>query len=155
MYFQQPVIVGNGQNLTDACGTTTGARDSVVNGQVTVASQGNLYVGGNISYASGTQSVLGLIAANNLIISQFAPQTLSWRAATLAQSGQWATDTSTTTHTSMTFMGSIATDQGGYASMFGTRTYNYDQVLQTLRPPLFPVIENSWAVQYWHEVTVP
>ncbi len=155
MYFQQPVIVGDDQGLTDACGTTSGERDSVVNGQVTVASQSNLYVGGNISYASGTSSVLGLIAADNLIISQYAPQNLTWRAATLAQSGEWMTDTSTTTHSSMTFTGSIATDDGGYASMFGTRTYNYDTALQTLRPPLFPVIENSWAVQYWHEVTAP
>jgi hypothetical protein len=155
MYFQQPVIVGNGQNLTDACGSTSGVRDSVVNGQVTVATPGNLYIGGNISYAAGTQSVLGLIASGNLIISQFAPQTLSWRAATLAQSGQWFTDTSSATHTSMTFTGSIATAQGGYASMFASRTYNYDQVLQTLRPPLFPTIENSWAIQYWHEVSPP
>jgi Tfp pilus assembly protein PilX len=155
MYFQQPVIVGNGQSLTDACGSTSGTRDSVVNGQVTVATPGNLYIGGNISYASGTQSVLGLIASNNLIISQFAPQTLSWRAATLAQSGQWYTDTSSSTHTAMTFTGSIATAQGGYASMFATRTYNYDQALQTLRPPLFPTIENSWSIQYWHEVSPP
>jgi hypothetical protein len=127
----------------------------VVNGQVTVATPGNLYIGGNISYASGTQSVLGLIASANLIISQFAPQTLSWRAATLAQSGQWYTDTSSATHTSMTFTGSIATAQGGYASMFASRTYNYDQILQTLRPPLFPTIENSWSIQYWHEVSPP
>ena len=97
--------------------------------------------------------MLGLIASDNLIISQFAPQTLSWRAATLAQSGEWYTDTSSSTHTSMTFTGSIATAQGGYASMFATRTYNYDQALQTLRPPLFPTIENSWSVQYWHEVS--
>ncbi len=155
MYFQQPVIVGNGQNLTDACGTTTGVRDSVVNGQVTVASQSNVYIGGNISYAAGTYSVLGLVATSNMIISQFAPQNLNWRAATLAQSGQWITDTSSTTHTSMTFTGSIATANGGYASMFGTRTYNYDPVLQTLRPPLYPTLENSWAIQYWHEVSPP
>jgi len=155
MYFQQPVIVGDDQNISDACHTTSGERDSVVDGQVTVASQSNLYIGGDISYASGTSSVLGLIASDNLIISQYAPQTLTWRAATLAQSGEWMTDTSSTTHSSMTFTGSIATDQGGYASMFGTRTYNYDPVLQTLRPPLFPTIENSWAIQYWHEVTPP
>jgi hypothetical protein len=155
VYAQQPVIIGNGTSITDACGTTTGARDSVVNGQVTIATPGNLYVGGNISYASGTQSVLGLIAANNLIISQIAPSTLNWRAATLAQSGQWYTATSSTTKTAMTFTGSIATAQGGYASMFGTRTYNYDQTLKSIRPPLFPTIENSWSINYWHEVSAP
>jgi hypothetical protein len=155
MYFQQPVIVGNGNNLTDSCGQTTGARDSVVNGQVTIATPGNLYVGGNISYQGGTASVLGLIAANNLIISQIAPSTLNWRAATLAQSGQWYTDSSSTTKTAMTFTGSIATAQGGYASMFGTRNYNYDLALQSIRPPLFPTIENSWSIDYWHEVSAP
>ena len=99
--------------------------------------------------------MLGLIAANNLIISQIAPSTLNWRAATLAQSGQWYTDSSSTTKTAMTFTGSIATAQGGYASMFGTRTYNYDQTLQSIRPPLFPTIENSWSINYWHEVSAP
>lgn len=155
IYSQQPVIIGNGTSITDACGTTTGERDSVVAGQVTVATPGNLYIGSNISYASGTTSVLGLIAANNLIISQVTPSTLSWRAATLAQSGQWYTDSTQTTKTAMTFTGSIATNQGGYASMFGTRTYNYDQTLQSVRPPLFPTLEDSWSIQYWHEVSPP
>lgn len=155
VYSQQPVIIGNGNNLTDSCGQTTGARDSVVNGQVTVATPGNLYVGGNISYQGNTNSVLGLIAANNLIISQIAPSTLNWRAATLAQSGQWYTSSTTATKTAMNFTGSIATAQGGYASMFSSRTYNYDQQLQSIRPPLFPTIENSWSIQYWHEVSPP
>lgn len=155
MYFQQPVIIGDDANITDACGDTSGERDSVVNGQVTIADASNIYIGGNISYASGTNSVLGLVAEDNVIISQVAPYNLSWRAATLAQSGEWYTDTSNTTHGTMTFTGSIATDEGGYASMFATRNYNYDPTLQSLRPPLFPTIEDSWSVAYWHQVTPP
>jgi hypothetical protein len=39
--------------------------------------------------------------------------------------------------------------------MFSSRTYNYDQVLQYLRPPFYPIIEGSWTTRYWREVRPP
>ncbi len=72
------------------------------------------------------------------------------------QNGQWRTNTGSNTHGgTMTFTGSTATADGGYASMFSNRVYNYDTTLQSLRPPLFPTIEGSWGVSYWREVTPP
>src|SRR5680860_826624 len=62
MYFEQSVIVSDGTNKTDSCGSTVGPRASVVNGRVTIASKGNVYVGGNISYAASGDDVLGLIS---------------------------------------------------------------------------------------------
>ncbi len=38
----------------------------------------------------------------------------------------------------MLYIGSQTTANGGYASMFSTREYQYDLTLQRLRPPLLP-----------------
>jgi len=156
MYFEQPAVVGNGNNVTDACNATSGTRASVVDGQVTLASKTNIYIGNNISYETDGDDVLGLVAGGEMIMSENTPNSLTWRAATLAQNGQWRTNTGSTTHNgTMTFTGSTATSDGGYASMFNNRVYNYDTTLQSLRPPLFPTIEGSWGVSYWREVTPP
>ena len=157
MYFEQSVIISDGTNKVDSCSATAGPRDSVVNGRVTVASKGNVYIGGNISYSSPGDDVLGLIAANEVIITKYTPSVLSWRAASLAQSGQWRTyqGAADGAHSSMTYMGSQTTANGGYASLFNTRTYQYDTTLQSLRPPFYPILEGSWSTFYWREVTPP
>src|SRR6202007_2898348 len=96
----------NGSNdiaaVTPTCGTPTtynvpqnGAVYSpqsvivsgVVNGRVTVASNNNVVVSGNISYAQSGDDVLGLVAENNVYVAQWAPTNLSWRAATIAETG--------------------------------------------------------------------
>ncbi len=158
MYFEQSVVIGNGDSITDDCGSSTGARDSIVNGRVTVATKGNVYVGGNIAYAG--DDVLGLIAAQEVVITNYAPRDLSWRAATVAQAGKWRTNTGNpfpgdTAHESMTFIGAQATAEGGYASMFKRREYQYDENLRRIRPPFYPIIEGSWATRYWREVDPP
>jgi hypothetical protein len=155
VYFEQSVVIGNGNSLTDRCNATSGARTSVVDGQVTLASRNNVYIGNDIRYEGDTDDVLGLIAAGEVIIGEYSGRDLNWRAATLAQNGQWRTNKGTTDRGTMTFTGSTATSDGGYASMFATRVYNYDPTLQSLRPPLFPTIEGSWQVAYWREVTPP
>lgn len=157
MYFEQSVIVSDATNKTDTCSATVGPRASIVNGRVTIATKGNVYIGGNISYASSGDDVLGLIAANEVIITKYTPSVLTWRAASLAQSGQWRTyqGNSDGNHSSMTYTGSQTTSDGGYASMFNTRTYQYDDTLQRLRPPFYPILEGSWNTYYWREVLPP
>jgi hypothetical protein len=156
MYFEQPVIVGDGSTLSDACGVA-GPRASVVDGRVTVATPGDLLIGGNISYETNGDDVLGLIATQNIVFPKYAPVNTSVRAATLAQYGQWITAATTPVwgHNTLVYTGSQTTNQGGYASMFSSRTYNYDQVLQYLRPPFYPIIEGSWTTRYWREVRPP
>jgi hypothetical protein len=39
--------------------------------------------------------------------------------------------------------------------MFNTRSYNYDPNLLYTRPPLFPIVDGTWATVYWREVTPP
>jgi hypothetical protein len=158
MYFEQSVIVSDGSNKQDTCTPTPGVgpRPSVVNGRVTVATKGNVYIGGNITYAAPGDDVLGLIAANELIIAKYTPDNLTWRAASLAQAGQWRTyEGNPDGHDSMLYIGSQTTANGGYASMFDTREYQYDMTLQHLRPPLYPVLEGSWTTFYWRQVQPP
>jgi hypothetical protein len=155
MFFVQPVVVSSG---TNPCGS--GRLDSTVNGRVTVATPTDLYVGGNIAYAQSGDDVLGLISGDDLDIAQYTPSSLTWQAASLAMGttgGQWHTDLSGSDgkHASMVFTGSQAMANGGYATMFTSRTYNYDPTLTYRRPPLFPTIDGTWSTQYWHEVTPP
>ena len=105
MYFEQSVIVSDGSTKTDSCGGSTGPRPSTVNGRVTVATKANVYVGGNIAYSAPGDDVLGLIAANEVIIAKYAPSVLSWRAASLAQGDQWHTYDGSGSHTSMLYIG--------------------------------------------------
>lgn len=157
MYFEQPVIVSDGSGKTDSCGATTGRRDSTVRGNVTIATKSNVYVGGNIAYASTGDNVLGLIAGDEVIIAKYTPRDLVWRAASLAQSGQWRTYEGGLdgNHDSMLYIGSQTTADGGYASMFREREYRYDETLQRLRPRFYPILEGSWETFYWREVLPP
>ena len=88
MWFTQPVVIGSSDN---PC-TTSGALDSVVDGRVTIGADDDIYVGGNISYETSGDDTLGLTATGDLIITDYAPSTMTWRAATLSQTGQWRTN---------------------------------------------------------------
>lgn len=158
MYFEQSVIISDGSTVRDTCNPqVAGPRPSILNGRVTVATKGNVYIGGNISYASPGDDVLGLIAEDEVIIAKYTPSVLTWRAASLAQNGQWRTYLSVPdgNHSSMTYIGSQTTSDGGYASMFNARSYQYDDTLRSLRPPLYPILEGSWEAYYWREVLPP
>jgi hypothetical protein len=149
IYSDQTVIIGG-----------AGASASTVNGRVTVTSDNDIVIGNNISYQAGTNSVLGLVALNDMIVAYWVPSSLSWNAATIATSGQW-TDTcgefgyGCGTHGTMTFTGSTATNDGGSMSMFGTRVYNYDPNLLWLLPPWFPTVDKPYSVYLEREITTP
>lgn len=156
MYFRQSVIVSDGSGVTDRCGQTSGRRDSVVNGRATVASAANVIVGGNIAYETSGDDVLGLIG-NHVVIAEFAPTTLNWRAASLARSGDWRTwrssPRSSNPHQSMRYEGSQAMSGGSFATQFQSREYVWDETLAFLRPPFYPTVEGSYTTRYWREVT--
>jgi hypothetical protein len=137
----------------------------VVNGRVTVGSASDIYVGGNISYQQSGDDVLGLVAANSIIVAQWVPSTLTWRAATIAQSGWWrsyginpstgATETGYIGNfklSSMNFTGSTATYGGGQMSLFNSRVYNYDSTLLYLPPPWFPTLQDTYTIVLSREV---
>lgn len=123
-----------------------------VKGQVTVASNSDVIIGGNISYVKSGEDVLGLIAADEMIVAQYVPSDLTWTAATIAQTGQWRSYDQDGDHGTMTFTGSTATNAGGYMGMFGTRIYNYDSNLLYLQPPYFPLILDTYTVVSFREL---
>ncbi len=147
IYTGQPVIVSG-----------------VVNGRVTIGSASDIYIGGNLSYLQDGDDVLGLVASHSLIVAQWVPSTLNWRAATIAQSGTWRSygfDPQTGSEpdyvgdfklASATFTGSTATYGGGSMGLFGTRVYQYDSTLVYLPPPWFPTIQDAYTIVLSREV---
>jgi YD repeat-containing protein len=130
-----------------------------VNGRVTVGSASDILPGNTLNYLQSGDDVLGLVASHSVIVPQWAPTTMSWRAATIAQSGTfrsygWDPQTSTTENnyigngrlTSMTFTGSTATYGGGSMALFATRTYQYDSSLLYLPPPWFPTLQDAYTI---------
>jgi type II secretory pathway pseudopilin PulG len=130
-----------------------------VNGRVTVGSAGDIYPGGTLTYFQSGDDVLGLVASHSVIVPQWAPTNMSWRAATIAQSGTFRSygyDPQTNTNeadyvgnnklSSMTFTGSTATYGGGSMALFATRTYQYDTSLLYLPPPWFPTLQDAYTI---------
>ncbi len=152
IYAQQSVMISDG---TSTCGSPV-ITGNCVNGRVTVASANDVIIGDNIDYVQTGDDVLGLIAANEMIVAQWAPTTLSWRGATIAQTGQWRSAIGNQTHNgTMTFTGSTATNGGGYMSMYATRVYKYDNSLLYLQPPWFPTIDYAYTVLLYRELPAP
>jgi hypothetical protein len=149
IYIGQPVIVSG-----------------VVNGRVTIGSASDIYVGDNLTYAQDGDDVLGLVASHSVLIPQWTPSTLSWRAATIAQSGTFRSygyDSQLRqsepnyigdgNRTLMTFTGSTATYGGGSMSLFTTRVYQYDSSLLYLPPPWFPTLQDAYTIVLSREIT--
>jgi len=118
--------------------SSDGSRTSKVNGQVTVASQQNMIIAGDIHYASepsadgigGTNDdVLGLVAQGNLILAKYAPDKLWFRAATMAN-GTWGdyacqNGPDRGSQSSLTFVGTSAYASNG-GCIHGTGGYGYN-----------------------------
>ena len=152
IYAEQSVMISDG---TSSCGSPV-ITGNCINGRVTVASNNDIVIGDNIDYVQTGDDVLGLIAKNEVIVAQWAPNNLSWRGATIAQSGKWRSAVSNQTHSGYAnFTGSTATNGGGYMSMYATRNYYYDQSLQYLQPPWFPTIDYAYTVLLYRELPAP
>ena len=124
-----------------------------VNGRVTVASNNDIVVAGDLTYVADGDDVLGLIARNDVLVALWAPFNLSWRAATIAQNEWRSWVGSPTTHGTMTFTGSSAVKGNSYMSMFATRVYQYDETLIFLPPPWFPTLEEAYTIVLFRELT--
>ena len=153
---QTAIIVGGSSSCSDPdLGSLPGA--SCVSGRVTVASNDDIVIGDNIGHLSDGDDVLGLIG-NNVLVAQWAPCPLKWRAATIAQTDKWTSADSWTGNdpqtcsSSMTFTGSSATNLGGSMSQFSSRQYNYDTSLSYLDPPWFPTIDTAYNVLLFREL---
>jgi predicted outer membrane repeat protein len=138
------MIIGPGSST---CGSISNG--DCIKGRVTVASGQDVVIGDDIDYVTPGTDVLGVIAQNNVWVASWTGNSLSWRAAALAENGVWSqpNGVSNGSHSgTMTFTGSTATNQGGAMSMFAHRSYNYDTTLQYLQPPWFPTLQSAYTV---------
>ena len=140
---QSLVIIGPSGGIGNA---------GVVDGRVTAATEGSLYVGANLAYETSGDDVLGIIAQDEIVITEWSPSTLNWRAAVIAQNGDWHTWSSSGSHNTMNFTGSSTTDQGGDLTMFDVRNYVYDTTLLFLPPPWFPILEDTYTISFFREL---
>ena len=77
VYVGQTAIVSNQ--------TTNGG----VRGRVTIASNNNVLVANNVNPVTSGTDVLGLIAANEMIVTKWCPTNLTWTAATISEHGMF------------------------------------------------------------------
>lgn len=122
-----------------------------VKGRVTIGSNDDIVIANNIGPVEPGTDVLGLVAYNDLWIADYGPSTLTWTASLLVQTNTWHTTSGAPNKNTMNFTGSSATKKGGGFN-FDTRNYNYDQTLQYLSPPWFPVLDDFLVVSLFREV---
>jgi len=143
------------------------SNDSTVSGRVTIASNNDIVIGGNIHYQSESSGpnddVLGLVANVNVWMAKWAPNTLTWRAATIAQTGTWSSYScgSARPNATLTFIGATAAKVTGCAADFDARTYASDDgswnvnytALKFLIPPWYPpLFDGAETTVLFHEV---
>lgn len=149
LYFQQPVWVKG----TYSC-------------QVTVCSADTLWIPDNLVPADPkSDQVLGLVAKNDILVPTWydaMPENMKITAAMLSEKGSIKADMQANqTKTSLTILGALAyMDFGGFAttsgstvtSGFQTRIYDYDERLQVVPPPMYPIVrDGSLKVATWFE----
>jgi hypothetical protein len=153
IYSDQSVIVAaGGSNCTDpTVGSLSNA--NCVNGRVTVASNNDILVGDDLGYVLSGDDVLGIIAKNDVVVPEWAPSSMTWRAGVVAQTGARHSASSSGSHNgTATFTGSTASQGSPYMDMFDTRVYNYDDTLSYLQPPWFPTIGYAYTVLLFREL---
>ncbi|MCP3974880.1 MAG: hypothetical protein GY720_10345 [bacterium] len=163
LWANEHVVVGrtSGSPFTLAGALTIYAGDS--------SARRNIIVGSDVLYANGLSAdeVIGLAASDEVWINPNAVGSdalFNLYASVLNQNGQMrvALDCGTS-GSSLTPSGSTLNTFGSNASLgtgnmsccFSTRNYNFDDRLDRLRPPLFPLLSNEWTYTNWRETTQP
>ena len=130
----------------------TAVVSGIVDGRVTIATNFDVVVEDEISYEAVGDDVLGLIGKDEVIIAKYAPDTLNWRAAVIAQNGARHSWDSSGSHTLANHIGSTASKGQPFMDQFDVRDYYYDNPLQYLPPPWFPVLDEAYEVNLFREV---
>ena len=135
-------------------------------------SQKNIVLASDIVYNQGSDAsdVLGLIASDWVIINPYAiggDRVLNISAAMLQQGGtMWVARTcgydgndvvsQGSGYPTLNTFGSQARRQtGNMSAQFSIRNYNFDSRLERLRPPLFPLVGETWTYGNWKEIQPP
>jgi len=124
-----------------------------VHGRVTVVSAQDIVIADNIVYADYTNDILGLIGNHDVLVPNYAPQTLEWHSAVIAQTGARKAYTNNGDHQTLNFYGSVTSYGSPSMTMFLTRNYNPEPSLAYLSPPWFPVLNNQLQILVEREVS--
>jgi hypothetical protein len=133
----------------------------IVQGQVSIASNNDIFIGGDITYQTLGSDILGLIARGNIIVPSFATtapndDVLIWYSATVSQTGLVREGNAAGGHKTWYFYGAVAaSDQAGLITptFQGTHTFAYDSTLLYLQPPFYPVIGTNYQLLLFREIT--
>ena len=163
LWANQHVVVGlNSSNPFSIQGAlTVYAGDS--------SARRNVIIGSDVTYVNGltADDVLGLAASDEVWInpnSVGGDAVLNIYASLLNQNGQMqvAYDCGTSgssitpsNSTLNTFGSNASLGTGNLGCCFTTRNYNFDDRLERLRPPLFPLLSDEWTYSNWREITRP
>ncbi len=149
-----------------------------VHGKVTVASNADILYGGNTTYVTGGQDVLGLESQGNFYIPAWALDAsgnITLYSAQLSLNGAFTAATNCTANNNfsnchassstcnpaaactMNFYGSSALYGGSngpilMTNLFQARNYNYDNNLAYLPPPWFPHLGNAFTILVQREI---
>jgi hypothetical protein len=138
-----------------------------------IGSRKNIIMASDIEYLTGVSgsTVLGLIASDEIFINPYAvgsDDEFHYSAALLAQDGNLHTARMCGSSGDPVWFaegwpkpelntnGSAAKrSTGGMSSSFAPRNYGFDQRLEYLRPPLFPLLGDAWEYVEWREQPLP
>jgi Tfp pilus assembly protein PilX len=149
-----------------------------VHGKVTVASNADIIYGGNTTYVTGGQDVLGLESEGDIYIPAWALDAsgnITLYSAQLALNGAWTAATNCSANNNfsnchvssstcnpasactMNFYGSSALYGGAngpilMTNLFQARNYNYDNNLAYCPPPWFPHLGNAFTILVQREI---
>ncbi|MCB2223579.1 MAG: hypothetical protein KQH83_05315 [Actinobacteria bacterium] len=150
---------------------------STISGALTIyagrnGSAKNIVIASDIAYRSGSTGtdVLGLISSDWVIINPYAigsDREMNISAAMLEQGGtMWVARTcgydgydvvgQGSSYPTLNTFGSQARRQtGNMSAQFAIRNYEFDARLERLRPPLYPLLGDSWTYGNWVEIQPP
>jgi hypothetical protein len=168
------VVWVEGHTVIGLPGQTSTIKGGVTIYAGSIGSPKNIVLGSDIAYNSGQTGtdVLGLIASDEVVVNPYSVGTdrvLNISGAMLTQNGAFfvSRDCGTagnvvlptsggTPLATLNTLGSMAIQfTGDVAAHFSPRNYVFDTRLETLRPPLFPLLKDAWSFADWSEVPLP
>lgn len=164
----------DGHTVIGLPGDTSKILDSMTIYAGTLGSKKNIVIGSDIIYQGGQSgnTILGLVASDEIYVnpsSVGSDNELVFYASLLTQDGSFhvARSCGSSGSVLLPYSGGVPISKlhtngsmairhtGDVAAHFGTRNYSFDNRLEYLRPPLFPLMSDSWTYGNWRETSLP
>lgn len=169
-----PVVWADNHVIIGSPGTAATVQGAVTIYAGSSGARKNIVIASDIVYRWGSAGtdVIGLIGSDEIYINPAgvgADNSLTIEGALLSQQGILGTGKECGTSgdsllpqsggypiSVLTLNGALAkVSTGDLSSHFGTRNYGFDSRLERLRPPLFPLLQDTWRFENWEETTLP